>query len=43
MDFADAGLVRIAERERISTVFTLDRRDFSIYRPARMGRFHLLP
>jgi len=43
MDFADAGLVRVAERERISTVFTLDRRDFSIYRPARIGRFHLLP
>jgi predicted nucleic acid-binding protein len=29
---ADAALIYIAERESIDTVFTLDRRDFSIYR-----------
>ena len=29
---ADAALVYLAEREDIETVFTLDRRDFSIYR-----------
>ena len=29
---ADAALMYIAEREGIDTVFTLDRRDFSIYR-----------
>lgn len=29
---ADASLVYLAERENIDTVFTLDRRDFSIYR-----------
>jgi predicted nucleic acid-binding protein len=29
---ADAALVYLAEREGIDTVFTLDRRDFSIYR-----------
>jgi uncharacterized protein len=29
---ADAALMYIAERERIDTVFTLDRRDFSVYR-----------
>jgi predicted nucleic acid-binding protein len=29
---ADAALMFLAERERIDTVFTLDRRDFLIYR-----------
>jgi uncharacterized protein len=29
---ADASLMFIAEREGIGTVFTLDRRDFSVYR-----------
>jgi predicted nucleic acid-binding protein len=29
MDFADASLVRVADREGIRQVFTLDRRDFS--------------
>lgn len=43
MDLADAALVRIAERERITRVFTLDRRDFSVYRPARLGRFQIVP
>ncbi len=43
MDFADAALVRVAERERFRRVFTLDRRDFSIYRPFRLGRFTILP
>jgi hypothetical protein len=31
---ADASLVYLAERLRITTVFTLDRRDFAIYRTA---------
>ena len=43
MDLADAALVTIAERERIGRIFTLDRRDFSVYRPARLGRFSLIP
>jgi predicted nucleic acid-binding protein len=43
MDLADAALVTIAERERIGRIFTLARRDFEIYRPARLGRFSLLP
>jgi predicted nucleic acid-binding protein len=30
MHLADAALVRVAEREKIRTVFTLDRRDFEI-------------
>lgn len=43
MDFADAALVRVAERERISTVFTIDRRDFALYRPRGIRRFNVLP
>lgn len=43
MDLADAALVRVAEREDIRRVFTIDRRDFSIYRPKGMGRFEILP
>jgi predicted nucleic acid-binding protein len=43
MDLADAALVRLAEREGVRRIFTLDRRDFSVYRPARTGRFTILP
>jgi uncharacterized protein len=43
MDLADAALVRVAERERIRRVFTIDRQDFQIYRPYRLGRFEILP
>lgn len=43
MDLADAGLVRMAERERLRRIFTLDRRDFQVYRPSRIGRFAILP
>lgn len=43
MDLADAALVRVAERERIRRVFTIDRRDFGVYRPYRLGRFEILP
>lgn len=40
---ADAALVYLAERENIDTVFTLDRRDFSVYRFGRNRSFRLLP
>jgi hypothetical protein len=43
MDLADAALVRIAEREDLTRIFTLDRRHFSIYRPGRRRRFSILP
>lgn len=43
MDLADAALVRVAERERIRQIFTLDRRDFTVYRPTGIGRFRILP
>ncbi len=40
---ADAALVYLAARERIDTIFTLDRRDFSIYRTGRRRSFRILP
>jgi hypothetical protein len=43
MDLADAALVRVAERERIYTVFTVGRDDFEAYRPSRSWRFSILP
>jgi uncharacterized protein len=43
MDFADAALVRVAERDKVRRIFTVDRKDFSIYRPLRLGRFSILP
>jgi predicted nucleic acid-binding protein len=43
MDLADGALVRVAERERLRRIFTLDRRDFQVYRPARLGRFAIIP
>ena len=40
---ADVSLVYLAIRERIETNFTLDRRDFSIYRSGRKRGFRLMP
>ena len=35
MDLADAALVRLAERESLTSIFTLDRKHFSVYRASR--------
>lgn len=43
MDLADATMVRVAEREGIREVFTLDRRDFSVYRAGRGRSFSIIP
>jgi hypothetical protein len=43
MDLAAAALVRVAERESIRRIFTIDRRDFEIYRPHGIRRFEILP
>ncbi len=40
---ADAALMYIAEREGINTVFTLDRRDFSVYRTTDGRALSILP
>jgi hypothetical protein len=43
MDFADASLVHVAEREGISTILTIDHDDFETYRIGRNKRFRILP
>ncbi|HAR46776.1 MAG: hypothetical protein A2X56_07245 [Nitrospirae bacterium GWC2_57_13] len=43
MDFADASLVVLAEDLKIRTVFTLDKKDFSQYRPRHCKHFETIP
>ena len=43
MDLADASLVAIAERLKTRKIFTLDKRDFLIYRTADGGAFDIIP
>ncbi len=43
MDLADATLVAMAEAENITTIFTLDHKDFRIYRTKQKKPFKLLP
>ena len=43
MDFADATLVHVAEREGISHILTIDHNDFETYRIGKRGRFRMLP
>ena len=43
MDFADATLVRIAERESLSLILTIDHDDFETYRFQGRRRFRLVP
>ena len=40
---ADAALIYLADRDGIDTIFTLDRRDFSVYRSGRRRPFRILP
>ena len=43
MDLADGTLVVLAESQKIKKVFTLDHKDFKIYKPTRIKYFTLLP
>lgn len=43
MDFADATLVRLAERESLSMIFTIDHDDFETYRIKGRTRFRVVP
>jgi predicted nucleic acid-binding protein len=43
VQFADAALAHLAERENVRTVFTLDRRDFSILRLKRNRALRIIP
>ena len=43
MDLADAAIVRVAEREGIRKIFTVDREDFSVYRLHGRVRPNIIP
>jgi predicted nucleic acid-binding protein len=43
MDFADATLVHVAEREDLRTILTIDHCDFETYRIGRSAKFRILP
>jgi uncharacterized protein len=43
LDFADAALMHLAEREGIEQIFTLDRRDFSVFRTSSGKSLAILP
>jgi len=40
---ADLALVYLAERDGFDFIFTLDRRDFSVYQAGRKRAFHIIP
>jgi uncharacterized protein len=42
-ELADTALVHLAGREGIDTIFTLDRRDFSVYRTSRGRALRIIP
>jgi predicted nucleic acid-binding protein len=43
MDFADATLVHLANRESVTTILTVDQAHFETYRLAGKRRFQVLP
>lgn len=43
MDLADAALIHVAEREHVRRFFTIDRKDFSVYRLYGRIRPTILP
>ena len=43
MDLADGSLVAVAEQKDIQKVFTLDHKDFKVYRLKNKKRFRLMP
>src|SRR5258708_3302226 len=43
MNFADATLVHLAKRERVSAIFTVDVDDFETYRIDGRRRFRIVP
>lgn len=43
MDLADASLVLLAEENNLTTIFTLDHKDFRLYISSHAPSFHLIP
>lgn len=43
IDFVDASVMAIAERYGIKKIFTLDQRDFRLFRPKHCNSFEIFP
>jgi predicted nucleic acid-binding protein len=43
LGMVDASIVAVAERLGITSVFTINRRDFTVVRPRHIAAFELLP
>ena len=43
LGFVDASIIAVAERFTVTTVATLNRRDFAVVRPAHRDAFELVP
>ncbi len=43
MDLADASVVVVSELHKVKTIFTLDRTDFSVYRPKHTPHYKIIP
>jgi uncharacterized protein len=43
MDLTDASLVALSELHKVKTIFTLDRTDFSVYRPKHTPHYRIIP
>jgi uncharacterized protein len=43
IDFVDASVMAVAERLSVTTILTLDQRDFRLFRPQHCQSFELLP
>ena len=43
IQLADAALIHLACRDGLDTIFTLDQRDFSVYRLSKGRAFRILP
>lgn len=43
LDFVDAAIIAIAERQQVVRILTLDRRDFLMVRPRHCAHFEVLP
>jgi predicted nucleic acid-binding protein len=43
MDLADGTVVTVAEDRKIEIIFTLDHKDFNVYKPAHSKSFKLIP
>jgi uncharacterized protein len=43
LDYTDTSIMAVAERLKITRIFTFDRRDFSMYRPSHCDHFDIIP